>query len=160
MTAAPTPTLVEKNRRMTRRQAFQVGGILGLSLSFLNPFSPEKLRAESPPTLPNEEFVELPRAVLDGTVSVEKAIKQSSLKIPFVVVITDPVTLHRAWITKEADQVIVATPEAQESALKYGMPEEKLKVIGMPIDPKFFLKDKEKQAARKKIILNQSCSPS
>jgi len=80
----------------------------------------------------------------------EKAIKQSGLKIPFIMVITDPVTLHRAWITPEIDLAIVATPEAKESALKYGMPEEKLKVIGMPIDPKFFLKDKEKQAARKK----------
>lgn len=75
--------LVEKNRRMTRRQAFQVGGILGLSLSFLNPFSPEKLRAESSPTFPNEEFVELPRPVLDGTVSVEKAIKQRRTKRVF-----------------------------------------------------------------------------
>lgn len=78
------------------------------------------------------------------------AIKQSGKKIPFIVVITDPVTLHRAWITPGADQCVVATPEAREMAIKYGMPEEKIKVIGMPIDPKFFLKDKEKEAARKK----------
>jgi 1,2-diacylglycerol 3-beta-galactosyltransferase len=58
--------------------------------------------------------------------------------------------MHRAWITPEADKVIVATPEAHKSVLEYGMPEKKLKVIGMPIDPKFFLKDKEKQEARKK----------
>ncbi|MBU0672279.1 MAG: glycosyltransferase [Candidatus Margulisbacteria bacterium] len=79
-----------------------------------------------------------------------KAIKQSGLKIPFVVVITDPVTLHRAWIKPEVDRAIVATPEARTAAIKYGMPEEKIKVCGMPIDPKFFLKDEEKEAARKK----------
>jgi 1,2-diacylglycerol 3-beta-galactosyltransferase len=78
------------------------------------------------------------------------AIKKVERKIPFVVVITDPVTLHRAWITPEADQCIVATPEAKAAAIMYGMPEEKIKVIGMPIDPKFFLKDKEKREARAK----------
>lgn len=81
---------------------------------------------------------------------VVRAIKQSGQKIPFMVVITDPVTLHRVWITPEADLVIVATPEAKQLAIKYGMPEKKIKVIGMPIDPKFFLKDKEKRGARKK----------
>ncbi|KPJ69870.1 hypothetical protein AMJ44_02065 [candidate division WOR-1 bacterium DG_54_3] len=79
-----------------------------------------------------------------------RAIKQSGLKIPFLVAITDPVTLHRAWITPEADLVIVATPEAKKLALKYGMPEKKVKIIGMPIHPKFFLKDKQKQQARKR----------
>ena len=79
-----------------------------------------------------------------------KAIKEIGKKIPFVLVITDPVTLHRAWITPHVDQVIVATPEAKILAIKYGMPEHKIKVIGMPIDPKFFLKQKEKEEARKK----------
>ncbi|NQT29113.1 MAG: glycosyltransferase, partial [Candidatus Saganbacteria bacterium] len=35
-------------------------------------------------------------------------------------------------------------------AMKYGMPETKIRITGLPIDPKFFLKDREKQAARKK----------
>ena len=78
------------------------------------------------------------------------AIRGCGKKIPFVVVITDPVTLHRAWITPNVDLAIVATPEAKEVAIKYGMPEKKLKVIGMPIDPKFFLKQKEKEEARRK----------
>lgn len=71
-----------------------------------------------------------------------KAIHETGLKIPFVVVITDPVTLHRAWIAPEVDLCIVATPEAKKLAIRYGMPERKIKVIGMPIDPKFFLKPK------------------
>ncbi len=79
-----------------------------------------------------------------------RAIKLSGKKIPFVMVVTDPVTLHRAWITPDVDLCVVATPEAKELAMRYGMPEKKNKVIGMPIDPKFFLKDKEKQEARKK----------
>lgn len=74
-----------------------------------------------------------------------KAIKQSGQKIPFVVVITDPVTLHRAWIVPGVDLCVVATPEAEEMAIKYGMPETKIKVFGLPIDPKFFLKAKRKK---------------
>ncbi|MFC1571087.1 glycosyltransferase [Candidatus Margulisiibacteriota bacterium] len=79
-----------------------------------------------------------------------EAIRQSGKSIPFIVVITDPVTLHRAWVTPDVDLAIVATPEAQASAIEYGLPREKIKVVGMPIDPKFFLKDKDKQEARKK----------
>lgn len=78
------------------------------------------------------------------------AIKESGIEIPFIVVITDPVTLHRAWITPKVDLTVVATPEAEKNALSYGMPAEKLKVIGMPIDPKFSLSAKKKASLRKK----------
>ena len=83
-----------------------------------------------------------------------KAIKESGLKIPFIVVITDPVTLHRAWIMPEVDLCIVATPEAKKMAVRYGMPEKKIRVIGMPIDPKFFLRDRDKKKAKVKDALN------
>ncbi|MFA6549036.1 MAG: glycosyltransferase [Candidatus Margulisiibacteriota bacterium] len=66
-----------------------------------------------------------------------KAICETDLKIPFIVVITDPVTLHRAWVVPQVDLCIVATPEARLRAIKYGMPSAKIKVAGMPIDPKF-----------------------
>lgn len=84
-----------------------------------------------------------------------KAIRESGRRLPFIVVITDPVTLHRAWITPGADQVIVATPEAGRLAVKYGMPEKKIKVIGMPIDPKFSIKSpgKDGRARRRFTIL-------
>ena len=80
-----------------------------------------------------------------------KALKETGLEIPFIVVITDPVTLHRAWITPAVDQCIVATSAAKKNAIKYGMPERKIKVIGMPIDPKFFLKDKDKDKDKDKV---------
>lgn len=83
-----------------------------------------------------------------------RAIRETQLRIPFIVVITDPVTLHRAWIVPEVDRCIVATAEAKKMAMKYGMPERKIKIIGMPIDPKFFLKDEEKARAKAKDHLN------
>jgi 1,2-diacylglycerol 3-beta-galactosyltransferase len=83
-----------------------------------------------------------------------RSIRESALEIPLLVVITDPVTLHRAWITPGVDRVIVATPEARKLAIKYGMPPSKVKVIGMPVDPKFLLRGKEKEAARKRDRLH------
>ncbi|MGQ9632481.1 MAG: MGDG synthase family glycosyltransferase [bacterium] len=58
-------------------------------------------------------------------------------KIPFILVVTDPVTGHSAWFCPEVDVCVVATNEARELAISCGMPESKLRVIGMPIDPKF-----------------------
>lgn len=82
-----------------------------------------------------------------------QAIRASGLKIPFVVVITDPVTLHRAWIKPETDLVIVGTKEARRNAITYGMPENKVKVIGMPIDPKFLLAQKNKRTKEDKFTI-------
>jgi len=78
-----------------------------------------------------------------------EAIKNTGLKIPFIVVITDPVTLHRAWITPKVDLCVVATEDAKKLAMKYGMPEKKIKVIGMPIHPKFADGPKNKEKIRK-----------
>jgi 1,2-diacylglycerol 3-beta-galactosyltransferase len=79
-----------------------------------------------------------------------RAIRETGLRTPFIVVITDPVTLHRAWITPEIDFCIVATAEAKKMAIKYGMPERKIKVIGMPIDPKFMIRAKAEAKAKAK----------
>jgi 1,2-diacylglycerol 3-beta-galactosyltransferase len=80
------------------------------------------------------------------------AIKKSGKKIPFVVVVMDPVTFHRAWIAPESDLVIVATPEAQKMAVKYGMSKKKVKLIGLPIHPKFYFKEKRKTKRKKKLF--------
>lgn len=82
-----------------------------------------------------------------------KAIKQSGRRIPLIVVVMDPVTLHRAWITPEASAVIVMTTEAKRHAIEYGMPAKKVKIIGLPIHPKFSLKRKVKKKNRLFTIL-------
>lgn len=84
-----------------------------------------------------------------------KAIKLSGRKVPFVLVITDPVTLHRAWVTPGVDRAVVATEAARRSAVKYGLPAKKIKVIGMPVDPKFLkkAKDKDKEKGKRFTIL-------
>ena len=77
-----------------------------------------------------------------------QALKDLNRNTPLLVVITDPVTLHRAWIAPEATQVLVATEEAKELCVKYGMPVEKIQVKGMPIDPSFSDKPEKKSKLR------------
>ena len=66
-----------------------------------------------------------------------KAAKKIGLKAPFVTVGMDPVDLHKAWISPETDVITVATEEAKKICLKEGLPENKIKLLGIPIDPRF-----------------------
>jgi 1,2-diacylglycerol 3-beta-galactosyltransferase len=64
---------------------------------------------------------------------------RSGLKndIRFVTVVTDLVSTHSAWYHPGADLVIVPTIPAREKALKSGLPNEKIAVIGQPIAEKY-----------------------
>jgi len=79
-----------------------------------------------------------------------RTLQKMKSSIPFITVVTDPVTFHRSWVDHNVDALIVATPEAKKLALKYGMPESKIKVLGLPIAPKFALTDEEKAKHRVK----------
>jgi SagB-type dehydrogenase family enzyme len=69
--------VLQNNQRITRRQAFQVGGLFGgLLLFLLSPFRAKTVSAKGRAIVKEEDAVKLPKAVLEGTVSVEKAIKQ------------------------------------------------------------------------------------
>ncbi len=65
------------------------------------------------------------------------ALAELNLSTPFVIVVTDPVTLHGAWVMPRADMMVVATDPAKKFCLKYGMKPAKVEVLGLPIHPKF-----------------------
>ncbi len=52
---------------------------------------------------------------------------------PFVVVVTDLVTTHAFWYHPQADLTVVPTPEAAAQARRYGLPPERVQVIGLPV---------------------------
>lgn len=56
--------------------------------------------------------------------------------IPVVTVITDLTTIHRLWFHNVSDVCVVPTRAAYTLATKYGMPPEKLKIIGIPTHPR------------------------
>jgi len=68
--------VVRKNTRLTRRQACQFAGILGLSLSGLDQFQARHASAKGRKILDKEGAMNLPAPNIHGNLTVEKAIKQ------------------------------------------------------------------------------------
>lgn len=59
-----------------------------------------------------------------------------NIKIPLFGVLTDFFP-HSYWVYNEVDYYIVPSQEAKERFIQEGIPEERIKQFGIPIDPKF-----------------------
>jgi SagB-type dehydrogenase family enzyme len=68
--------IIKKNSRLTRRQACQLAAMLGLFSGLLAQSRARRVLARTPKTLEKEEPLNLPAPMLDGDVSLERAIKQ------------------------------------------------------------------------------------
>ena len=66
---------------------------------------------------------------------IERGLQDPSTK--FATVVTDLTTCHNTWFYNDVDRCFVATEESKQQALRLGMPEEKLRVYGLPIRPAF-----------------------
>jgi processive 1,2-diacylglycerol beta-glucosyltransferase len=79
--------------------------------------------------------------------------KTFNLKLPLFGVLTDFLP-HAYWIYDEVDYYIVGSEAACLRFIKEGIPKEKIKLLGIPIDPKFsFSLDKHKIAKKLNIDL-------
>ena len=77
-------------------------------------------------------------------------------KIPVLTFVLDPITLHRSWVCPDVDRLIVATPEAKQLTISYGMPAEKIDIIGLPVDPRFSQPSQSKEQIRKELALQEN----
>jgi 1,2-diacylglycerol 3-beta-galactosyltransferase len=59
------------------------------------------------------------------------------LRIPFLTVVTDLVSIHCAWMAPGVTACIVPTEAAKRLAFAAGVPHSRVHLLGMPIDPKF-----------------------
>lgn len=77
-------------------------------------------------------------------------------RIPMVTVVTDPCYgFWRGWACEDVSLYLVATEEAQQQLLDYGVPAEKIKICGIPIHPKFeYQNETDKLAARAELGLD------
>lgn len=57
--------------------------------------------------------------------------------LPYITVVTDLVSTHTAWYCGSSDLIIVPTLAARERGIAAGVPEERLKVIGLPVAERF-----------------------
>src|SRR5215510_13055341 len=70
---------------------------------------------------------------------------------PFITVVTDMVTTHALWYDKRADLILVPTETARLRALKYNMPPEKVRVVGLPVADRYCKPLGRKSTLRKKL---------
>ncbi len=77
-------------------------------------------------------------------------------KIPLVTVVTDPCYgFWKGWACDDVRLYLVASPEARQQLIDYGVAPERIKVSGMPVHPKFaFPGEQTAQAARRALGLD------
>jgi processive 1,2-diacylglycerol beta-glucosyltransferase len=74
------------------------------------------------------------------------------LKSRLITVITD-YRLHAWWVAKGVDSYVVAGDDAKSDLVKWGVPDHKINVLGIPIDP-VFAKKQDRLAIRSKLKLD------
>lgn len=75
-------------------------------------------------------------------ISIYKKTNKTNLKL--YTYITD-IDINKEWLTDETDSYFVASYETKEQILKYNIPENKIKVVGIPVRKGFKEKTNEKQ---------------
>lgn len=89
---------------------------------------------------------------------VAKVLKQLNLveKVPLVTVVTDPCYgFWKGWACDDVSLYLVANEDARQQLLDYGISPEKIKISGMPVNPKFHeVSEIDAQKARTAFGLN------
>ncbi len=75
-------------------------------------------------------------------------VKLNRLPTPLVTVVTDLVTLHRLWFSRSVDLCLVPTQQAADLAIERGLAPERVRITGLPVDPKLSEPAGPKGAAR------------
>ena len=83
----------------------------------------------------------LPAEIIAWLIAKKKLLARSAI------VITD-YDVHAMWLCRTVDRYFVALPEAEEYLARIGVPREKVRVTGIPVDP-VFAEPLEQGAARK-----------
>ena len=66
-----------------------------------------------------------------------QVMRDLDVRVPFITVITDLVTVHTAWVAPSVSACVVPTEAARTFAIARGLAPKRVRLLGMPIDPKF-----------------------
>jgi 1,2-diacylglycerol 3-beta-galactosyltransferase len=83
-----------------------------------------------------------------------RVLRAQGSRVPFIVVVTDLFDAHRLWFDHDADLCLVPTDGARDRAIKYGMPETKIQVAGLPVHLKFLANIQRKNRTRELLELD------
>lgn len=85
---------------------------------------------------------------------ITRALEYLGIKTPVVTYVLDPINVNFAWVNPDVDCQLVATQEARDTCIKFGMPEEKIKIMGFPVHPGFLQDYGRKEDLRKRFGLD------
>jgi processive 1,2-diacylglycerol beta-glucosyltransferase len=71
-------------------------------------------------------------------------LKRAGLSVPLCTVITD-YDAHRTWIDPEVNNYLVSTEEVKNKLIQRGVPSEAIRITGIPIHPKFWVKHNKEE---------------
>ena len=66
-----------------------------------------------------------------------QVLRDLDVRVPFLTVVTDLVSIHCSWIAPGVTACVVPTETARRMALEGGVPARRVHLLGMPIDPQF-----------------------
>jgi UDP-N-acetylglucosamine:LPS N-acetylglucosamine transferase len=70
--------------------------------------------------------------------SVLNILERNNIKIPFVTLIADLVSISPQWVDSRVDYIISPTYEAKDKCMKFKFPKEKVQVLGFPVRSRFY----------------------
>jgi len=70
--------------------------------------------------------------------SVINILEKHNIKIPFITLIADLVSIYSLWADPRVDYIISPTQEAKDKSIEYGVSEEKIKILGFPVRSRFY----------------------
>jgi 1,2-diacylglycerol 3-beta-galactosyltransferase len=82
---------------------------------------------------------------------VKQAADRLGWHCPFVVVVTDMVNIHPSWVCPGTQQYFVPTKEAAQRLKGFGVSPSRIKVVGAPVQAKFFDDSVSQRRARLEI---------
>lgn len=84
---------------------------------------------------------------------VSRALGAVHMLVPFVVVVTDLFDAHGVWFDPRADLTLVASSGADAAARRFGVPDEKIRVVGLPVSLEFLSRGHSKAEQRTQLGL-------
>ncbi|MBI5035065.1 MAG: glycosyltransferase [Chloroflexi bacterium] len=82
-----------------------------------------------------------------------RALRSIGSKVPFVTVVTDLFDAHVLWFDRKVDFCTVPSEGARKFGIKFGMPQEKMRVVGEPVSLTFLDTGLNKADVRAKLGL-------
>lgn len=70
--------------------------------------------------------------------SIINILEKNNMKIPFITLIADLVSIFPLWADSRADYILSPTKEARDRCIEYGVSKDKVKALGFPVRSRFY----------------------